>query len=48
MLTWNFRHNHQCGHAGADRRNVIEVGYEPPMICTPNELMEPDCADERD
>ena len=40
LLTWNLRHI-----AGAVARSRIEracrkAGYEPPVICTPNELME--------
>ena len=39
-VTWNFRHI-----ANATMRSRIEgvgrsAGYEPPVICTPNELME--------
>ena len=40
LVTWNFRHI-----ANATMRSRIEdvcrrSGYEPPVICTPNELME--------
>lgn len=40
MLTWNFKHL-----ANATLRHKVEdicrqVGYEPPIICTPPELME--------
>ena len=40
LVTWNFRHI-----ANAAMRTRIEqvcrgAGYEPPVICTPNELME--------
>lgn len=39
LLTWNFKHI-----ANATRRVAIETicrncGYEPPIICTPDELM---------
>ena len=42
LVTWNFRHI-----ANAAMRTRIEhvcrqAGYEPPVICTPNELMEAD------
>ena len=45
LVTWNFRHI-----ANAVLRSRIEhvcrqAGYEPPVICTPNELIEPDHAD---
>ena len=45
LVTWNFRHI-----ANAVLRSRIEhvcrqAGYEPPIICTPNELIEPDHAD---
>jgi hypothetical protein len=40
LLTWNCRHI-----ANATLRNSIEAvcgmrGYEPPVICTPDELLE--------
>ena len=46
LVTWNFRHI-----ANAAMRSRIELvcrqaGYEPPVICTPNELMETDNADD--
>ena len=39
LLTWNFRHI-----ANASQRSRIEqicrdAGFEPPIICTPDELM---------
>ena len=45
LVTWNFRHI-----ANATMRSRIEdvcrrSGYEPPVICTPDELMESDHAD---
>ena len=45
LVTWNFKHI-----ANAAMRSRIEwvcrqAGYEPPVICTPNELMEADHAD---
>ena len=48
LVTWNFRHI-----ANAVMRVRIEsacrqAGYEPPVICTPNELMETGYADDRD
>ena len=46
LVTWNFRHI-----AGAAMRSRIEqvcrqAGYEPPVICAPNELMQSDHADD--
>ena len=46
LVTWNFRHI-----ANAAMRSRIELvcrqaGFEPSVICTPNELMEKDDADE--
>ena len=40
LITWNFRHI-----ANAAKRAQIEYvcrlsGYEPPIICSPQELME--------
>lgn len=48
LVTWNFRHI-----ANAAMRSRIELvcrqaGYEPSVICTPNELMETDRADDTD
>ena len=45
LVTWNFRHI-----ANAAMRARIEyvcrrAGYEPPIICTPNELLETDHED---
>jgi hypothetical protein len=41
LLTWNCKHI-----ANAKTRNLIEHclrsrGYDPPVLCTPEELMEP-------
>ena len=48
LVTWNFRHI-----ANAAMRSRIEqvcrrAGYEPPVICVPSELMEPDHASDGD
>lgn len=48
LVTWNFRHI-----ANAAVRSRIEdvcrrSGYRPPVICTPNELLETDDAEEAD
>ena len=48
LVTWNFRHI-----ANATMRSRIEdvcrgAGFDPPVICTPNELMELDDVEESD
>jgi hypothetical protein len=48
LVTWNFRHI-----ANATMRSKIEdvcrrSGYEPPVICTPNELLETGHAEDAD
>ena len=48
LVTWNFRHI-----ANAVMRSRIEAvcrqaGYQPPVICSPSELMEPDHEDDDD
>ena len=48
LVTWNFRHI-----ANATMRSRIEevcrqAGYEPPVICTPNELLESDNGENTD
>jgi hypothetical protein len=27
-------------HPIQERKNIVSIGYEPPVICTPEELME--------
>ena len=46
LVTWNFRHIANAKMRSRIERVCREAGYEPPTICTPNELMEPDHADE--
>ena len=46
LVTWNFRHIANAKMRSRIERVCREAGYEPPTICTPNELMEPDDADE--
>ena len=48
MVTWNFRHITNAAMRVRIDGTCREAGYEPPVICTPNELMEPEYADERD
>ena len=40
LVTWNFRHIANAALRVRIERVCREAGYEPPVICTPNELME--------
>lgn len=40
LVTWNFRHIANAAMRVRIERACRQVGYEPPVICTPNELME--------
>ena len=42
LVTWNFRHIANAAMRSRIERVCRQSGYEPPIICTPNELMEPD------
>ena len=49
LLTWNLRHIANAAVRSRIERACRRAGYEPPVICTPNELMEEDDhADETD
>lgn len=48
LVTWNFRHIANAAMRARIERVCRESGYEPPVICTPNELMEADRADNAD
>ena len=40
LLTWNLRHIASAAARSRIERAGRKAGYEPPVICTPNELME--------
>ena len=49
LLTWNLRHIANAAARSRIERACRKAGYESPIICTPNELMEEeDNADETD
>ena len=48
LITWNFQHIANATMRSRIERVCRRAGYEPPVICTPNELMEPDDADDAD
>ncbi len=45
-VTWNFRHIANAAMRSRIERVCRQAGYEPPIICTPNEPMEPNHADD--
>ncbi|MDE0312727.1 MAG: type II toxin-antitoxin system VapC family toxin [Caldilineaceae bacterium] len=40
LVTWNFRHIANAAMRARIEQVCRQMGYEPPVICTPNELME--------
>ncbi len=42
LVTWNFRHIANAEMRFRIERACRQAGYEPPVICTPNELLESD------
>ena len=49
LLSWNLRHIASAAARSRIERACRTAGYEPPIICTPNELMEEyDRGDEAD
>lgn len=40
LVTWNFRHIANAALRSRIERVCRQAGYTPPVICTPNELME--------
>ena len=45
LVTWNFRHIANASMRARIEAVCREAGFEPPVICTPNELVEPQNAD---
>ncbi|MDE0239893.1 MAG: DNA-binding protein [bacterium] len=48
LVTWSFRHIANAALRGRTNRVRLEAGEEPPIICTPNELMETPDVDSTD
>ena len=46
LVAWNFRHIANAAMRVRIESACREAGYEPPVICTPNELMEAGHGDE--
>ena len=46
LVTWNFRHIANAAMRAKIERECRQAGYEPPVICTPNELLEIDDAND--
>ena len=44
LVTWNFRHIANAAMRSSIERICRQAGYEPAVICTPNELLEPEDA----
>lgn len=40
LVTWNFRHIANATIRSQIEKACRQAGYEPPVICTPSELME--------
>ena len=47
LVTWNFKHIANAAMRSRIERVCRQAGYEPPVICTPSELMESDHADHK-
>lgn len=41
LLTWNFKHIANATTRASIERVCRDAGYEPPIICTPEELLQP-------
>ena len=46
LVTRNFKHIANAAMRSRIERMCRQAGYEPPVICTPNELLEFDHADD--
>ena len=46
LATWSFRHIANAAMRSRIERVCRQAGYEPPVICTPNELLQSDHADD--
>ena len=42
LLTWNFKHIANASLRSSIEQICRETGFEPPIICTPDELMRPE------
>ena len=42
LVSWNFRHIVNASIRPAIERVCRDAGYDPPILCTPEELLEPD------
>ena len=47
LVTWNFRHIANATMRARIEQVCRQAGFEPPVICTPNELLEADFEDTR-
>ena len=48
LVTWNFRHIANAAMRARIEHGCRSAGYEPPVICTPNEPLEADHEDAAD
>ena len=48
LITWNFRHIANAAMRSTIEQACRQAGYQPPVICTPSELMEVDHESDND
>ena len=48
LVAWNFRHFANAAMRASIEQACRQAGFEPPVICTPNELMEVDNEQEQE